>query len=122
MLTSKLDKLINSYQDFLSKGILFRDLMPVLSSLEVFTELIEEISLQSQCKKADAIIAIDSQEFLFAAPISIKSSKPLVVARKPGKLPGNLTEKIYSFEYGNNSLSIQKESLEIGDTYVIIDD
>ena len=48
--------------------------------------------------------------------------KPLVVARKPGKLPGQLYEKNYSLEYGNSSLSIQKDAINLCDRFVIVDD
>ena len=51
----------------------------------------------------------------------LKSSKPMIVARKPGKLPGEVVKQ-YNLEYGVNSLSIQKSSLSKYSSYVIIDD
>ena len=46
----------------------------------------------------------------------------MIVARKPGKLPGELIHENYNLEYGKNSLSIQKEAIERFNTYAIIDD
>ena len=46
----------------------------------------------------------------------------MIVARKPGKLPGNLIQKNYNLEYGKNSLSIQTEALKNFSSYVIVDD
>ena len=46
----------------------------------------------------------------------------MIVARKPGKLPGDLISKSYLLEYGENSLSIQKESLKNYNSYLIVDD
>ena len=46
----------------------------------------------------------------------------MIVARKPGKLPGELLEKKYSLEYGKNSLSIQKTALDKYSSYAIVDD
>ena len=46
----------------------------------------------------------------------------MVVARKPGKLPGELLEEKYSLEYGENSLSIQKKALKKFNSYAIVDD
>ena len=46
----------------------------------------------------------------------------MLVARKPGKLPGELTQEKYYLEYGESSLSIQKESLKRFNSYAIVDD
>ena len=60
--------------------------------------------------------------FIFVSAISFNLSKPLVVARKPGKLPGEIISKSYNLEYGSNSLSIQEKSLSEHQTFFIIDD
>ena len=46
----------------------------------------------------------------------------MIVARKPGKLPGELLKKNYTLEYGESSLSIQKKSLQRYNSYAIVDD
>ena len=71
---------------------------------------------------SEAIISIDARGFIFGSAVSLKSSKPMIVARKPGKLPGEIVEQQYNLEYGVNSLSIQKNSLKKFNTYAIIDD
>ena len=52
----------------------------------------------------------------------MQSSKPMIVARKPGKLPGEVITEKYKLEYGENSLSIQKNSLKKYNSYAIVDD
>ena len=73
-------------------------------------------------KNADAIIAIDARGFIFGSAISIHLSKPMIAARKPGKLPGDLISKSYNLEYGKNSLSIQRNALEKYKSFAIVDD
>ena len=73
-------------------------------------------------RKSDAIIAIDARGFIFGSAISYYSSKPMVVARKSGKLPGDLIELSYELEYGHNTLSIQKDTVKDFHKFVIIDD
>ena len=73
-------------------------------------------------KNAEAIISIDARGFIFGSAISLQASKPMVVARKPGKLPGELVENNYTLEYGENSLSIQKKALDKYNSYAIVDD
>ena len=78
----------------------------------VFKELIYKMSDNQIIKKCDAIASIDARGFIFGSPIAIFSSKPMVVLRKPGKLPGELITASYELEYGKNSLTIQKDSVK----------
>jgi adenine phosphoribosyltransferase len=118
----KLKELIPTYKNFPKKGINFKDVLEILQEPEVFSELILKMSSSQILKKSEAIISIDARGFIFGSAIALKSSKPMIVARKPGKLPGEILTEKYNLEYGENSLSIKKSSLKKYDTYVIIDD
>tara|TARA_B100000925_G_scaffold188652_1_gene142597 strand:- start:263 stop:775 length:513 start_codon:yes stop_codon:yes gene_type:complete len=118
----KLEQLISTYKDFPKKGINFKDVLEIIQEPDVFNELILKMSSSQILKKSDAIISIDARGFIFGSAIALKSFKPMIVARKPGKLPGaTITEK-YNLEYGENSLSIQKKSLKKYNSYAIVDD
>lgn len=121
-MTRYLKKLIRDYPDFPKKGIIFKDILPILQSPEDFSELIKNMSKNQMCLEAEAIISIDARGFIFGTALSFFTSKPMIVARKPGKLPGDLISKSYLLEYGENSLSIQKESLKNYNSYLIVDD
>ena len=73
-------------------------------------------------KNAEAIISIDARGFIFGSAVAFESSKPMLVARKPGKLPGQLLTREYDLEYGKNSLSIQSSALKRFNSFVIVDD
>jgi len=122
MKNNKLKLAIDSYKDFPKKGIIFRDVLPILRNPDIFSDLIKEMSNSNFLRNSDAIIAIDARGFIFGAAISLHLSKPLVLARKPGKLPGEIISKSYDLEYGSNSLSIQEKSLCDYQTFFIIDD
>ena len=117
-----LDYLIDNYPDFPSKGILFKDITPIFSDPLIYSRLIKEMSLLFEADEIDALVAIDARGFIFGSAISLELKKPLILARKPGKLPGEVIEKQYNLEYGTNKLAIQKKSLEIGHNFLIIDD
>ena len=117
-----LESLIKTYNDFPQKGIAFKDILGIMQDPEVFRELILKMSSNKVIKSSDAIISIEARGFIFGSAISLQTSKPMVVARKPGKLPGELIKENYYLEYGKSTLSIQKESLEKFNSYVIIDD
>ena len=117
-----LESLIKTYNDFPQKGIAFKDILGIMQDPEVFRELILKMSSNKVIKSSEAIISIEARGFIFGSAISLQTSKPVVVARKPGKLPGELIKENYNLEYGKSTLSIQKESLEKFNSYVIIDD
>ena len=118
----KLIEFIDNFRDFPIKGIDFKDVLGILQEPDVFKELINEMSQSSIIKNCDAIISIDARGFIFGSAISLYSSKPMLVARKPGKLPGELITRNYDLEYGKNSLSIQKKALDKYNSYAIVDD
>ena len=118
----KIENLIKTYYDFPKKGIAFKDVLEIIQDSEVFRELIIKMSSNQVIKNSEAILSIEARGFIFGSAISFQASKPMVVARKPGKLPGELIQENYNLEYGKNSLSIQKEALKRFNTYVIVDD
>ncbi len=117
-----LSELITQYKDFPKKGILFKDILPVLQHPDIFSELINKMSDSEIFTKSDAIISVDARGFIFGTAIAMKLSKPMVFSRKAGKLPGELITKSYDLEYGSNSLSIQKSAIENYQSFVIVDD
>jgi len=118
----QLKRLISSYKDFPKKGIIFKDVLEILQDPIIFKELIKNMSNIDFLLSSDAIISVDARGFIFGSAISLYTSKPLIFARKPGKLPGELVSNSYELEYGKNSLSIQKKSLEKFNSFVIVDD
>ena len=106
----KYRELISTYKDFPKNGIEFKDVLGIVQEPEIFKKLIFEMSSSQIIKDAEAIISTDARGFIFGSAISLQASKPMIVARKPGKLPGELLQKSYSLEYGQNTLCIHKES------------
>ena len=118
----KLEDLILTYKDFPKKGIYFKDVLEILQNPDIFQDLILKMSSNKFLKNAEAIISIDARGFIFGSAVALESSKPMIVARKPGKLPGQLITREYDLEYGKNSLSIQYDALQKFNSFVIVDD
>ncbi len=118
----KLENLILTYKDFPKKGIDFKDVLEILQYPEIFHDLILKMSSSKFLKNAEAIISIDARGFIFGSAVALQLSKPMIVARKPGKLPGHILTREYDLEYGKNSLSIQSNALKKFNSFVIVDD
>jgi len=117
-----LETLIKTYYDFPKKGIAFKDILGIIQDPEVFRELIFRMSSNYVIKNSEAIISIEARGFIFGSAISLQACKPMIVARKPAKLPGDLIQENYNLEYGKSSLSIQKEALKKFKSFAIVDD
>ena len=118
----KFEDLILTYKDFPKKGIDFKDVLEILQYPDIFNDLILKMSANQFLKNAEAIISIDARGFIFGSAVALESSKPMIVARKPGKLPGHILTREYDLEYGKNSLSIQTNALKKFNSFVIVDD
>ena len=118
----KLEDLIVTYKDFPKKGIDFKDVLGIIQDPTVFKDLILKMSDSEIIKKCEAIISIDARGFIFGSAISLQASKPMIVARKPGKLPGEIITQNYNLEYGESSLSVQKSVLRKYDSFAVVDD
>ena len=118
----KLEDFILTYKDFPKKGIDFKDVLEILQYPDIFHDLIVKMSSNQFLKNAEAIISIDARGFIFGSAVALESSKPMLVARKPGKLPGQILTREYDLEYGKNSLSIQSNALKKFNSFVIVDD
>ena len=116
-----LHKWIKSYPDFPSKGILFRDISPLLAEPEALKLLKESFTKAIKPLSPKYIAGIDARGFLFCTLVAESLGVGALMIRKPNKLPGDLIEKSYELEYGSSSLSMQKNDLR-GKSVVIIDD
>ena len=113
---------ISNYDDFPQKGIIFKDLFGILREPNIFRDLIDRMASSQEIQDSDAILAIEARGFIFGSAIAFHIGKPLIVARKPNKLPGKLLMKKYDLEYGSNTLTIQKKSIEEFQRFSIVDD
>ncbi len=118
----KILKYITSYTDYPNKGIIFKDLLGILREPNIFNELIQKMASSQEIQESDAIVAIEARGFIFGSAIAFQSGKPMVVVRKPNKLPGKLLTKKYNLEYGANTLTMQQKSIEKYQKFNIIDD
>ena len=113
---------IDEIQDFPKKGILFRDISPLLEDKDAFKLLILKMLKEINNYKIDLIAGIDSRGFLFSTILAYQLNVGSIMIRKSNKLPGNVIEKKYELEYGSSTLSLQQKRNLNGKNLLIIDD
>ena len=108
---------IDEIQDFPKKGILFRDISPLLEDRDAFKLLILKMIHQINNYKIDLIAGIESRGFLFSTILAHQLNIGSIMIRKPNKLPGNVIEKKYELEYGYSILTLQKKEISMEKIY-----
>ena len=117
-----LKKYIRSIPDYPKKGILFRDITTLIKDPGAFNFSVDKIIEISKKIKFDKIAAIESRGFIFAAVVSYKLKKPLVMMRKKNKLPAERHSVDFELEYGKATIEVHKDSIDKNDSVLVIDD
>ena len=113
---------IRSIQDYPKKGVLFRDITTLIKNEKAFSECIDQIVERSKKFEFDKIAAIESRGFVFASAVSYLLKKPFILLRKKNKLPAEVHSVNFELEYGSAVMEVHKDSIDIDDSVLLIDD
>jgi adenine phosphoribosyltransferase len=117
-----LKTVIRDVPGFPKPGIVFRDITPVLESPDAFRAALDGLEDLVADTPFDRVVALESRGFLFGAPLARQLGKPLVILRKPGKLPRETVAASYDLEYGSATLEVHADGVGPGDRVLIVDD
>ena len=117
-----LNNYIRDIPDFPKKGIIFKDITPLLKNKEAYNYTIEEFKKRIIKKKIDYIIGIESRGFILGAALAQSLNCGFVPIRKKGKLPYKVISETYDLEYGTDTLEMHIDALEANSNVVLIDD
>ena len=118
----KLEDYVRSIPDFPEEGIIFRDVTSILQDADGLRLAVDSMQALIEGTDADVIVGAESRGFIFGAPIAYNLHKPLVLVRKKGKLPCETVEQSYDLEYGSATVEMHKDSIQLGQKVVIVDD
>jgi len=113
---------IIEFPDFPSKGILFRDISPLLRDPETISFIVNEFSRRYKSTEVDLLAGIESRGFPLACALALKYNRGMIMIRKQGKLPGRTEKVSYNIEYGNATMEIQSDAVKSGQKVLICDD
>lgn len=116
------DKIYDTH-DFPQKGVVFRDLTPLLLDPTYLDEAINQILEKLKDVKFDLVGGIDSRGFIFGPIIAYKRKVGFIPVRKINKLlPRATVEETYDLEYGKDGVKIHADSIRRGQRVLIVDD
>jgi adenine phosphoribosyltransferase len=117
-----LKKYIRDIPDFPKKGIIFKDITPLLQEPEPFKYAINTIIDKFKDKNIEKIVSIEARGYIFGGSLAYNLNCGFIPVRKPGKLPFQTIAMDYTLEYGTNTIEIHKDALKPGEKVLIFDD
>ena len=118
----QLKQYIRDVPDYPQKGIIFRDITPLLGDKKIFREVVDLMSKAWLADPPDLVAAIEARGFIPGAAIAVKLGVGFVPIRKTGKLPWSTVMESYDLEYGTDSLEVHSDAVQPGQTVLIVDD
>jgi adenine phosphoribosyltransferase len=118
----RLEEYIRDVPDFPKKGIVFKDITPLIADGQGLRRVIRELHQHYRDRKIDKVVAVESRGYIFGAPLAEKLGAGLVIARKPGKLPARTIRESYSLEYGTAALEMHHDAIAKNERVIIVDD
>lgn len=113
---------IRDVPDFPIKGILFRDITPLLRDGRLFRRAVDTVADRHVGKGIKAVVGIDARGFIFAGAVAYKLGVGMVPVRKKGKLPWKTVVTSYTLEYGSETSEMHVDAIAKGDRVIIVDD
>ena len=113
---------IRDVPDFPKKGIVFKDITPVLADAALLRGVVEALAGRYRGERIAKVVGIESRGFLLAAPVAVALGAGLAIVRKPGKLPWQKVREVYALEYGEDAVEMHVDAVGPGERALVVDD
>ncbi|MCC7332863.1 MAG: adenine phosphoribosyltransferase [Flavobacteriales bacterium] len=122
MVSQKLQKIIRDIPDFPKKGIIFKDITPILLDASLTKDVVNELALKAKPLNLNAIVGIESRGFWFGIMLANQLNIPFIPIRKKGKLPYKTLSYKYDLEYGTAEVEIHEDAIQPNWNVMVHDD
>jgi adenine phosphoribosyltransferase len=120
--TMDLERFIRDVPDFPKKGVVFKDITPLLGDSAAMREACDRLAAPFADKGATKVVGIESRGFIFATAVAERLKAGFVPIRKPGKLPADTVSQGYELEYGTDEIEIHADAIAPGEKVLMVDD
>jgi adenine phosphoribosyltransferase len=102
--------------------VLFRDLTPLWADGAAWARVVDALARPFDSSPPDVVLGIEARGFLVAAALAARWRSGILLARKPGKLPGAAAREEFTLEYGTASIETHRDLVKPGSRVLIADD
>jgi adenine phosphoribosyltransferase len=118
----RLEDWIRDIPDFPQRGVLFKDITPLLQNSEAFHAAMDRLAAHYAGAGIQTVVGVESRGFIFGAVLAYLLNCGFVPVRKFGKLPSQTVTVEYELEYGTNIVEIHTDAIAPGQRVLIVDD
>ena len=113
---------VRDVPDFPQPGIVFKDIMPLLSDPAALHESVERLAAWAEPRRPDLVLGAEARGFILGGALAHRLGCGFAAARRPGKLPAKTISATYALEYGENSLEVHADAFAGGARVLVHDD
>jgi adenine phosphoribosyltransferase len=117
-----LEKFIRDVPDFPKKGIVFKDITPLLADPQALKEAVKRLAAKFKGERVDLVASVEARGFIFGPAVAMALGAGFVPVRKPGKLPCKTRQATYQLEYGTDTVHIHADAVRPGQRVLLVDD
>ncbi len=117
-----LKEIIKSVPDFPKKGVMFRDITPLLQQVRALDSIVNHLARRYRGSDVDAVVAPEARGYIFGGALARELGAAFVPVRKAGKLPRETISATYELEYGTDTLQMHRDAIQPGQRVLLFDD
>jgi adenine phosphoribosyltransferase len=108
--------------DFPKPGILFYDITTLFLHAEALRETIDRLADYARSRGVEYVVAAEARGFVIGGAVAAATGAGFILARKPGKLPREVSSAEYQLEYGVDALEVHADAVQGGARVLVHDD
>jgi adenine phosphoribosyltransferase len=118
----RLEDHIQDIPDFPKPGIVFKDITPLFLDAEALRYAVDRLADMAREWKVDYVVSAEARGFVLGAAVAVEAGAGFILARKPGKLPREVSSVEYALEYGVDALEVHSDAIADGARVLVHDD
>jgi adenine phosphoribosyltransferase len=118
----RLEDYIQDIPDFPKPGIVFKDITPLFLDAEALRHTVDLLSGFAREWEIDYVVSAEARGFVLGAAVAVAANAGFILARKPGKLPREVSSVEYALEYGVDALEVHADAIRDGARVMVHDD
>jgi adenine phosphoribosyltransferase len=108
--------------DFPRPGIVFKDITPLFLDPRALRHTIGTLATYAREREADYVVSAEARGFVLGGAVAADVGAGFILARKPGKLPREVSSVEYELEYGVDALEVHADAVRGGARVLVHDD
>jgi adenine phosphoribosyltransferase len=118
----RLEDYIEDIPDFPKPGIVFKDITPLFLDAEALAYTVDQLAGWARAWQVEYVVSAEARGFVLGAAVAVAAGAGFILARKPGKLPREVSSVEYALEYGVDALEVHSDAIRDGARVLVHDD